>query len=91
MTKPMLYFETVHIRRVIFSLEVIIEPCPPGFVHNSENREARKCECSAYTNHSFSGIRSCDDEMFQAKLLINYWVGYFQNNITEEFGSEGTL
>ena len=73
--------EAVYIRRVMFTLEVMIEPCPPGFVHNNATR---KCECSTYY-----GIASCDDETFQTKILTNYWVGYSQ--ITNGFGSEKDL
>ena len=79
--KADLVLETVSIRRVISTLEVMIEPCPPGFVHNNATR---KCECSSYL-----GISSCDDETFQAKILTNYWVGYSPN--INKFGSEEDL
>ena len=84
-------FETNDIRAIVFSLNVVIQECSPGYIHE---REKMVCECSATTNYRFPGIYRCDETTFQALLNSGYWIGYIWNskeNKNFEFGVERYL
>lgn len=86
--KANLTLETIDVRAIAFRLQIQIQQCPPGYVHD----EGKKvCECSVVTNKEFLGIRKCHDENFQAKLTQGYWMGYYSRKDlikNHTFGSE---
>ena len=70
--------ETLDLRAIVYVLNVQIQECPPGYIHN---RDKMECECSANTEYRFLGIRKCNEDSFQAKLTQGYWVGYFEKSV----------
>ena len=77
--------ESVHGREIVFKFVIAIQECPPGYI-----LVKKRCVCSFNTEQKFSGIQSCNDTTFQAKLLhSNYWMGY--DDREEEYGKEKDL
>ncbi len=86
--KANLVLETTGIRELVFSLEVSLQQCPPGFSYKPEERI---CACSVTTNKRFM-IHSCDSSQFEAKFIQVYWIGYDSKElVNKEFGEEKFL
>ena len=68
-------------------IEVEMLECPPGYVSvpvsHSSNKSLVTCICGSSTNQSYKGILRCD-ENYQALAQHGYWVGYLENNYTEQ-------
>ena len=63
---------TLGIRAITATINVSMDECPPGFVHN---RTTRACVCSVNTNSSeYLGIVRCSESA--AFVQHGYWVGY---------------
>ena len=79
-----LILECEHLSAFSLTLNVKLEHCPPGF-HNTYLPIAKhggalnveKCTCNSDngSNPLYEGIR-CNVDVFEAKLLYVYWVGY---------------
>ena len=82
--------ETTGIREIVFKLQVNIQQCPPGYVHNHEEDNGQ-CVCSASTEGKFAGIQFCDDKNFRAMLFRGYWMGYDRESKNSRFGKEENL
>ena len=71
-------------RELVFKMQVNIQECPPGFIHNETKL---MCECSSQTENRFAGIRDCDNQNFSAKLIPGYYVAYDKDELNDrEFG-----
>ena len=81
----MVSIETIGFREVQYSVPVLIEECPPGYV--IDNSQARPtCICSSDTNNKlYKGIDKCNHSEFRAYIRRGYWAGYHQgDNETED-------
>ena len=59
-------------------INVILSQCPPGYVISPEK------ECICYANSKLNGykcITSCNDNITNAVLDKNYWIGYVNANV----------
>lgn len=59
---------------VVFSFEIVLDKCPPGYAY-SEHENI--CSCP---EQSFFGISECDYATYRAVLLPGYWAGYFDGS-----------
>ena len=59
-------------RQIALSFLAMLQPCPPGFVHDKSN----SCICSIDTNSSYVGISSCNMAVMRAYKKSGYWIGY---------------
>ena len=82
--------ETMGIREIVFKLQVNIQQCPPGYVHNNKKGNGQ-CICSATTEGNFSGIQFCDEKNFRAMLFRGYWMGYDRESNNSRYGKEENL
>ena len=72
-----LQLQTITDFPITTTLEVVLVPCPPGFVFNDHNAQ---CECIvSYTNQNLA-ISGCEMKSFQAYFDRFYWVGYKSNS-----------
>ncbi len=62
----------LEIRKFDFTFKVLMDECPPGYVYNISSM---KCVCSN-RNIYYSGIKICNDIIFQASIQFGYWIGY---------------
>ena len=67
-----LLLETITSRKNSIGMDIILSPCPPGFLLTDN-----KCTCSI---DNYSGIVSCDTTNFQANMKLGYWAGYIDND-----------
>ena len=63
----------VGVRDVSLQIEVKMDNCPPGYIHNSNNM---RCVCYSNIKDHSNGIERCDDSEFQVYVKHGYWVGY---------------
>ena len=70
--------KTITVREKSIQFKLELQSCPPGYIHDKNNGKG-SCICSA-ENKIFEGIFSCDSLSFHSFLLGGYWVGYEQNN-----------
>ena len=68
-----LVLKTTSIRQIVFRFLVRIQKCPPGF-RFSKNK--MKCECFSSRDRRYSGLSSCNDVEFAARINQGYWMGY---------------
>ena len=68
-----LLLQTVNSRKNSIAMNVVLLPCPPGFVLTGN-----ECTCNINT---YSAIISCDLSHFQANIKHGYWAGFFDNAI----------
>ena len=66
-------------REISLSLEVQVQQCPPGYIHDNDGH---KCICSINSEFSYKGIYRCNSRKFCARINHGYWIGYV-NNETE--------
>ena len=67
-----LLLETVTSRKNSIVMNVILQPCPPGFMLTGN-----ECTCDTDT---YIGIVSCDLKGFRAIIKRGYWAGYVEND-----------
>ena len=79
-----LSIEAIGFREVKYSVPVLLEECPPGYVMNKSQGKPR-CICSSdLTNKFHEGIDKCNHRKFRAYIKRGYWAGYHQgDNETE--------
>ena len=59
-------------------IHVILSQCPPGYVISPK----KECICSANSKlNGYKCITSCDDNITNAVLDKNYWIGYANANV----------
>ena len=64
-------------RPLHIELDVEMQPCPPGFVFNYEDKN---CSCPEMDNE---GLTNCDDKLKVAVMTANYWMGLIPNQSYE--------
>ncbi|XP_065890666.1 uncharacterized protein [Dysidea avara] len=73
-----LELQTVGVRPLSVTFNVILDDCPPGFyLDNNGNKSV--CRCSSYEEaKSYRGVVKCDDNQDElvAYLRSQYWAGY---------------
>ena len=67
-----LLLETITSRKNSIGMDIILSPCPPGFLLTDN-----KCTCSI---DNYFGIVSCDTTNLQANIKLGYWAGYIDND-----------
>ena len=68
----------VGVRDVSLQIKVMMDKCPPGYIHDNSSANMR-CVCYSNIKNHFIGIERCDDSEFQVYVKHGYWVGYSEN------------
>ena len=82
-TSGIIEITKIGLRSVILSINVTLEDCPPFFKYNSSTLV---CECASSIDSQFKHIQTCNEKLFESKLIHGYWVGYKNNNMNLSYG-----
>ena len=75
-----LQLQTITDFPITTTLEVVLEPCPPGFMFSDYNAQ---CECIVSRTDQNLAISGCELKSFRAYFDQFYWIGY-ESNSTEQ-------
>lgn len=79
-TSDILRLILVQPRKVILTIPVTLQNCPPGYFLGEDDA----CKCSSYdADKSYFGLVRCDIDSFKTYLLRGFWVGYIPPDVQE--------
>lgn len=69
-------FETDGRRVIETTVDVTLEPCPPGLTITTDEAGRSKCQCHSDQGYIFKFFANCSNTEFQATVLTGGWIGY---------------